>query len=431
LSAALSLIVPLFNHLQHSQEMLASLRASLQGVEGWEVVLVDDGSTDDTGDWLQSLAGLPNLRTLRHQRNRGYAAAINTGVAASRGSVLALLNSDLLFSPGWLAPMQAALGPRAARVGIVGNLQHRVGDGRLDHAGIGLSPGGQFEHIGTPPAQPRSEVLAVTGACVLLHRQVFDRVGGLDTGYVNGAEDVDLCLKLRRAGLRVVLAGDSAVRHHVSLSRGRAPGQNEANSRRLFSRWRPEIRRELAAVWRRRLAGAGATAGHPWLDGALTPEALTAPQAMAGLVAEQMLLRQEARWAREHGAIGDAGAVHPKVIDIQGFGSAEAGGSLRLLNVGALRFTAPPVARNVFACGRVGPGRAPVELELEVNGVQCRRFTLAAPGSLNIGIAQPLLWPGRVQTLRVRRLGGDEGAAGGAEVVITHLVVDDAVVGLG
>ena len=282
---------------------------------------------------------------------------------------------------------------------------------------------------------------------MLLHREAFERVGGLDTGYRNGCEDIDLCLKLRRAGLRVVVAQTSAVRHHVSLSRGRAQDQNEANSRRLFRRWRPEIRRELTTVWQRLLAGGRADAGQPWMAGALTAEALAAPNAMAGLLAEQALRRQEARWAEmlgpDPGAVPDGGALRwvdesqPRLLSTAGLGRPRADGARPLRDQAVIRFTAPMHARNLYVCGWVTPvlpGAGTAEgaagrLRIELNGLQRAQPELPRSGPLNVGIVGPLVLPGQPNVLVLRRDPAEADPCD--EVLLTHLVIDDRVLGVG
>jgi GT2 family glycosyltransferase len=107
----LGIVIPLFNQLAHTQAMLASLRATLPGgADGpqHEVVLVDDGSTDDTREWLATLTWQPGLRVVLNPNNLGFAAACNAGAAACPGAqVLAFLNNDLRLTP---APAGAARG---------------------------------------------------------------------------------------------------------------------------------------------------------------------------------------------------------------------------------------------------------------------------------------------------------------------------------
>jgi GT2 family glycosyltransferase len=243
----ISFIVPLFNHLQHTQAMLESLLASLPSDLVYEVILVDDFSTDGTRAWLATLDH-PRIKTLLNPENLGYAASNNAGACLASGELLALLNNDLLLARGWLEPMAYVLRHPGLNAGLVGNVQYRVDDGQLDHAGVRLNHRGQFEHI---QSLPHNEVgyqrsLALTGACLLIRKADFSSAGGFDDGFVNGCEDYDLCFKTRKAGKQLFVATASQVRHHVSLSRAQHNLQDLRNSRRLYAKWRDIIKSNLA-----------------------------------------------------------------------------------------------------------------------------------------------------------------------------------------
>jgi GT2 family glycosyltransferase len=250
----LSVITPLFNCLSRTQAMLASLRESIPSGVSYEVILVDDGSTDGTRGWLAGL-GEP-CRVILNERNLGFGAATNRGAAAARGEVLALLNNDLVLRRGWLSPMLWALALLGRRAGLVGNLQIDAASGKVDHAGIFVNPKGKPEHDRNPPhplsvlLRPRRRVFAVTGACMVVRADTWRRLGGFDESFVNGCEDVDLCLRAREAGLRNVVALRSRVLHHVSSSPGRKL-RDEENTWRLVRRWRDELAVAVADAYHR------------------------------------------------------------------------------------------------------------------------------------------------------------------------------------
>ena len=130
-----SFIVPLYNCLALTQAMLASLQATVPATVTYEVILVDDGSTDGTRAWLGTLKQ-PPFRVLRYEWNVGFAAANNRAAAIARGELFVLLNNDLVLLPGWLEPMLAAHRSLGGRAGVIGNLQIDAKTGALDHAGI-------------------------------------------------------------------------------------------------------------------------------------------------------------------------------------------------------------------------------------------------------------------------------------------------------
>lgn len=244
-SPRVSFIVPLYNCLPLTQAMLASLQATIPPELTHEIILVDDGSTDGTRDWLASLAA-PHLRVLLNSRNLGYAAANNRAADFARGELLAFLNNDLVLLPGWLEPMLAALAASAPRASIIGNVQLDAKTGVVDHAGLVIDLTGKPVHVRTRPSRisrwrrPVRIVPAVTGACLLIARPLWQRLGGFDEGFVNGGEDIDLCFRARSLGHESAVALRSVVRHHVSSSPGRKT-KDEQNSYRLARRWRDEL----------------------------------------------------------------------------------------------------------------------------------------------------------------------------------------------
>ena len=239
----ISFVIPLFNCLDLTRAMVSSLQASLPKGLDYEIILVDDGSTDGTREWLRGLR--PPFRVVLNERNAGYGAANNRGAAVAGGEILALLNNDLVLAPGWIEPMLEAHEKLRGRAGVVGNVQRDARTGRVDHAGIVINHKGKPEHLRRAPwrllvsnrFKPFLRVPAVTGACVLVQHDLWRQLGGFDEGYFNGCEDVDLCLRAEAAGHRNLVALRSVVRHHVSAAPGRK-ARDEANTYRFTVRWR-------------------------------------------------------------------------------------------------------------------------------------------------------------------------------------------------
>lgn len=237
----LSVVVPLYNCLPLTQAMVASLQSTLPAGLAHEIILVDDGSTDGTRDWLATLRA--PFRVVLNESNRGYAASNNRGAALATGEFLGLLNNDLILTTGWLEPMLEAHQALGTRAGLVGNVQLNARTGEVDHVGILINHKGKPEHIREYPRSlfpnrlpSLKPVSAVTGACVLVARTLWMELGGFDETYVNGCEDVDLCLRAAAAGRLNVVALKSRVRHHVSSAPGRKD-KDEANTYRLTLRW--------------------------------------------------------------------------------------------------------------------------------------------------------------------------------------------------
>lgn len=253
-----SIIIPLYHGLACLQTCLNSLATTLPSGVAREIILIDDGSTDDTREFLQSLA--PPHVVLRHDRPLGYAACVNRATRLARGQYLALLDDNLVLQPGWLEPLLAAFA-REPRAGVVGNIQVEADTLQVGHAGIEFQQGGyptpRRESIqALQAAGTRLPVPAVATTCCLVSRDWFVRSGGFDEGYRHGFAAVDLCLRAREDGLVNLLATASVV-HHRAAPTVERESHEYRDARRFLDRWQP---RTLALEQERTLADARAEA---------------------------------------------------------------------------------------------------------------------------------------------------------------------------
>lgn len=247
-----SFIIPLYNCLAHTRACLRTLQATLPAGLAHEILFVDDGSTDGTRDWLATL-GAP-CRVLLNEHNLGFAGACNRAAAEAGGEWLFFLNNDLVLRPGWFEPLATALRTRRD-AGLVGNVQLDAATRTVDHAGVCFTHQAKPAHVREVPLPVRlgldsalRPVPAVTGACFALTRELWRQLGGFDTGYRNGGEDIDLAFRATAAGRTNFVALDSIVLHHVSTSPGRKL-RDEQNTWRLFQRWQPELARLARRDW--------------------------------------------------------------------------------------------------------------------------------------------------------------------------------------
>jgi GT2 family glycosyltransferase len=246
--SSVSLVIPVHDHAALTRRCLEAVLPDLP--EGCEVVVVDDASSDETGAVLRSFGERIQPLTLRE--NVGFARACNEGAAAATGDLIVFLNNDTEPRSGWLDALleHAERHPDAAVVGA--KLVYPTGG--VQHAGVVFGQDGYPHNLyaGLPeghPAVERSRPLqAVTGACMLARRTVFDAVGGFDAGYENSLEDVDLCLRIGAEGGKVHYCHEAVVVHMESASRGRR--DRFKRSVDLYrSRWRETVRRDDLSVY--------------------------------------------------------------------------------------------------------------------------------------------------------------------------------------
>ena len=225
-----SIIVPTKDKVELLRPCVDSV---LQRTEyaNFEILVVDNGSTEKrTAEYLATASKNPKVRVLRYQAPYNFSAINNFAIHHTLGTFVCLLNNDTeVIEPSWLNEMMRY----AVRdeVGAVG-AKLLYEDGSIQHAGvvIGIGEAAGHAHRYLPPDDPgyfrqahvTHYVSAVTAACLVVEKKKFVAVGGLDEAELAIAfNDVDLCLKLGKAGWRNVYTPHAVLLHHESKSRGK------------------------------------------------------------------------------------------------------------------------------------------------------------------------------------------------------------------
>lgn len=243
-----SVVVPVHNRAGLTRRCLERVLADLPA--GCEVVVVDDGSTDETPQMLADFGTA--TRTVRLKETGGFAKACNRGAAAAAGECLVFLNNDTEPEPGWLAALLAHADAHPAAAVVGARLLYP--DRTVQHAGVAIGQDGYPHSLyaGFPadhPAVNRDRRLqAVTGACMLLRRAAFEQAGGFDEGYLNSMEDVDLCLRIGEAGGEVRYCPQATLVHFESATRGH-DGKFEDSVARYRERWRDWVHRDDLEIY--------------------------------------------------------------------------------------------------------------------------------------------------------------------------------------
>jgi GT2 family glycosyltransferase len=238
--APASIIIPVFNNLELTQNCLASIWEHTPP-DLYEVILVDNASTDATPAFLGPLAAAGKIHLITNETNLGYAKACNQAARAARGDYLVMLNNDTLVTSGWLNALIEAV-EQDDNLAIVG-AKLLYPDDSVQHAGVVFNHKGKVYHLyrcfhrDHPAVNKTREFQVVTAACLLIRTAVFRQVGLFDENFVNGFEDLDLCLRVRQSGYRIVYNPDCVVYHLESMTPGRGDDDLD-NSRYFMEKWR-------------------------------------------------------------------------------------------------------------------------------------------------------------------------------------------------
>jgi len=243
-----SLIVPTRDARALLETCIESLLSKTR-YQPFELLIVDNQSASaEALEYLGSLQRRGAARVLRYDAPFNFAAINNFAARHARGTVLGLLNNDLEVLDGdWLEEMVS----QAMRPGI-GAVGARLlyPDRTVQHGGVVLGIGGiaghafKYSPADAPGyfsrAQLVHDVSAVTAACLLIRKETFDRVSGLDETLTVAFNDVDFCLRVRELGLRNLWTPFATLVHHESKSRG-----SDEDTRAKRSRFRVERRRMI------------------------------------------------------------------------------------------------------------------------------------------------------------------------------------------
>jgi GT2 family glycosyltransferase len=223
-----SIIIPTRDGMEVLRPCIESL-LSVTDYNNYEVIILDNGSEEkETLRYLERLSKKDNFKIVRDIGEFNYSRINNIAVGHSTGELICLLNNDIkIIDKAWLTEM-VSIAIRE-EVGCVG-AKLLYPDGTLQHAGVILGLGGYAAHShrglsGNAPgyfcrAQVRQQLSAVTGACLLIKRDIYNEVGGLDESFQVAYNDVDFCLRVQALGYQNIYTPFARLIHHESKTRG-------------------------------------------------------------------------------------------------------------------------------------------------------------------------------------------------------------------
>ena len=238
-----SIIIAARNSREVLLDCLNSIIRCSEG-EAYEVIIVDNASSDGSADFYPALEG--NVRVIENDMNAGFARACNQGITASSGEFIVLLNPDTMVSPGWLKKLADHFDDDS--VGAVGPLSNYVAGIQKFQLYLKSNPSDSLEditsHLETEYKGKSLEAKFLIGFCLMFRRSLLQKIGLLDDDLILGNEDLELSLRLRQAGLKLLVALDVFVWH-----RGQASFKQENNP----GRWVNFSARLLQAKLNRRM----------------------------------------------------------------------------------------------------------------------------------------------------------------------------------
>lgn len=228
LSPLVSVIIPNKDHIDDLSRCLDSIRNKTD-YPNYEIIIVENNSTEkETFDYYKSLESDKRIRVVRYEGGFNFSAINNYGASFANGELLLLLNNDTeVISSEWMSEMAGIC--QRKDVGIVGAKLYYP-DTTIQHAGVVIGIGGVAGHAFKyfPHAHPGTadrllvcqDYSAVTAACMMVKRQAFEKVNGLSEELAVAFNDVDFCLKVGKAGYRIVFTPFAELTHYESKSRG-------------------------------------------------------------------------------------------------------------------------------------------------------------------------------------------------------------------
>jgi len=244
-----SIIIPVFNGLDYTRRCISALIEQPCDTP-FELIVVDNGSTDGVEVWLETIKD--QITLIQPRQNIGFARANNLAAKSAKGEFLLLLNNDTLPIAGWLDRMVETM-RSDDRIGIVGAKLLFPQTRLIQHAGVAIEPPLAVMHVyenfpeDHPAASRRRDFQAVTAACMLVRTELYTSLSGFDEQFVNGFEDLDFCFRVGEQGFRVVYEPTAVLLHFAGMSSGRHDHEIE-NGRLIFKRWKDRIQPDVERI---------------------------------------------------------------------------------------------------------------------------------------------------------------------------------------
>lgn len=253
----ISIVIPNKDHVEDLRRCITSIEKKSTW-KNYEIVVVENNSVEQSiRDYYKELESDPKVKIVTYEGGFNYSKINNVGVKETKGEYLLFLNNDTeVISPDWME--QLLMYAQRKDVGAAGAKLY-YGDDTIQHAGVVIGLGAHRSAGHTHYKMPREhlgymgrlcyaqDVTAVTGACLMVKKSIYEEVDGLDESFTISLNDVDLCLKIREKGYLNIFTPFAELYHYESKTRGMEEGEKLRRYERECAHFRDKWKEQLDA----------------------------------------------------------------------------------------------------------------------------------------------------------------------------------------
>ncbi len=253
----ISIVIPNKDHVEDLRRCITSIEKKSTW-KNYEIIVVENNSVEQSiRDYYKELESDPKVKIVTYEGGFNYSRINNVGVKETKGEYLLFLNNDTeVISPDWME--QLLMYAQRKDVGAVGAKLYYA-DNTIQHAGVVIGLGAHRSAGHTHYKMPREhlgymgrlcyaqDVTAVTGACLMVKKSIYEEVDGLDESFTISLNDVDLCLKIREKGYLNIFTPFAELYHYESKTRGMEEGEKLRRYERECAHFRDKWKEQLDA----------------------------------------------------------------------------------------------------------------------------------------------------------------------------------------
>jgi len=239
----ISIIIPVYNNFGLTLQCINSIKKHCKNIE-YEIIISDDCSTDETKEFFLSQ---DEIIYVRNEKNRGFSYTCNRGAEVAKGEYLLFLNNDTLLIDNILTKFISTF-ENYSNAGIIG-AKLLYEDNTIQHGGVMIYPyknvGHLFKNFPTdyPDANKVRKLQSVTGACLAIPSKLFFDAGKFDENFINGFEDLDLCLRIKyNYKKEIIYNPEISLYHFEEKTRTINKNRFDEHNKLIIEKWQSKVK---------------------------------------------------------------------------------------------------------------------------------------------------------------------------------------------